>query len=158
MGVNELLVGDADIAIRGARPTQENLVAQRLSATSGVPLAARSLLERAGTDRFDALPWIGWPKGLPIAEAQWIEQHVPEERIVLRIDDLHTQARAAESGAGVFLASTEIAWCYRDLVPLQSAPPGPMNALWLAAPAALRQVPRVAAVWDFLIDGFSKLR
>ena len=142
--------GDADVAIRSARPEQGNLVMRRVGTAPMRPYASRHLLERRGPDLM-RLPWIAWPENLNIEEVRWFAAHVPQARVVLRVDALHAQARAAEAGVGAVLLSDPVARIYRDLVPVPGAPDGYHSTLWIASPEAVRHLPRVDTVWQFLL-------
>ncbi|MEO0605934.1 MAG: LysR family transcriptional regulator [Myxococcota bacterium] len=141
--------GDADIAVRSARPTQENLVARRITTLSSHPHAARTLLDRLGSDLAD-LPWIAWPERLGVGEERWFREHAPGAKVALVADDIHAQARACEAGLGVAILADAMGRRYRDVVPVPGAPEGYAQELWLAATEASRMLPRVDAVWRFL--------
>lgn len=141
--------GDADIAIRSARPTQENLVARRVATVPSRPFVSRRLLEQFGPDP-EALPWIAWPEQLDVGEARWFGEHAPRARVVLVADNVHAQARACEAGVGVAILADEMARHYDDLVAVPGATTGYDQELWLVATEASRGLPRVDAVWNFL--------
>ncbi|MBX2801271.1 MAG: LysR family transcriptional regulator [Myxococcales bacterium] len=149
--------GDADIAVRSARPTQENLVMMRLATAPFRAFAATSLVERMGSDIASDLPWIGWPTHLDIDEQRWFAEHVPEDRVVLRVDQLHAQIRACQAGVGAALLSVPAARAYGGMVPVRGVPDGSSQPLWMAAPTAVRDLPRVDAVWHFIAETFEEL-
>lgn len=77
---------------------------------------------------------------------------------VLRSSHFQSQLAAAASGLGVMLASEPFA-AVRPLVPVKIAralQPAwdalPVEDLWLVGHRALRTVPRVAALWDFVVE------
>ena len=140
--------GDADIAIRSARPAQENLVSQRIATLPTRPFVAQSLLQRVGAN-LDTLPWVAWPS-MNIAEVRWFETHAPHARVVLVVDDMHAQARACEAGVGAAIMAEPMARQYHGLVPVPGAPEGYESPLWMATTETARAIPRVQVVWAFL--------
>lgn len=157
--VADLARREADLAIRGARPESGDLVARKLAdvhpALLASPKYAASLapLRRLRDARF-----ITWgPELSSIAAAQLIQKHVPPENIVLRTSHLGTQVAAAEAGLGVVALDRTIVRA-TSLVEVELAPelaksiPRRAGEMWLVGHRALRDVPRIAAVWAFLIE------
>lgn len=77
---------------------------------------------------------------------------------VLRTSYFPGQVAAAAAGLGVMLASEPFRFV-RRLVPVaisRALQPGwdalPLEELWLVGHRALRTVPRIAALWDFLAE------
>lgn len=139
--------GDADIAIRSMRPNQENLVCRRVATYTTRPWVASSLLQRVGPD-LETLPWVTWPP-MNILEVRWFDEHVPNARVALVVDDMHALARACEAGVGAALMADPMATRYHGLVPVPDGPDGYESVLWMASPEAVRPLPRVEAVWRF---------
>jgi DNA-binding transcriptional LysR family regulator len=88
----------------------------------------------------------------------WVSKHVPPQTIALRTNSSASQLRAAENGAGVLLIAAALARA-RRLVEVKlakrlraSLTPMPHTSLWLVTHRALRQTPRIAAVWSFLLE------
>ncbi|MEL6346347.1 MAG: LysR family transcriptional regulator [Myxococcota bacterium] len=151
--------GDADIAIRSLRPTQQNLVMKQLPTPPIVPMIAASILRRHGNGSVDVrdLPWVAWPEDANIMEVRWFQQHVPKAQIVLRVDDLHAQARACQAGVGATLLPASLRGIYSGIRIIPGAPEGFTLPLWLVSPEAVRSLPRVAAVWSFIDGLFDRL-
>lgn len=157
---------EADLALRGVRPSSGDLVAQKLGAATARPHGSKDLVRRLGKLRsFAEVPFITWADDLAhLPDARFLAAHVPAERLVLRTSAMATQIAAARAGLGavflpdVFQAST-------GLVPLELAPSArklladlPESDLWLIGHAAYRRVPRIAAVWEFLRDEITNER
>jgi DNA-binding transcriptional LysR family regulator len=104
-------------------------------------------------------PWIAWDASLGhLPDARWVAEHVPIGSVVLRTNSSGAQLRAAQNGAGVLLIANAQAQA-RGLVEVkltknlrESLAPTPVTSLWLVTHRALRYVPRVAAVWTFLVE------
>jgi len=149
---------DADIALRAARPARGDLVATRLVQVASVPLAAPSYIERLGVvEDFHAIRWTTWTDALAhIPDARWVLSQAREEALVIRTDRMEAQLAAARSGLCAVLTAAP----YEGLPGLRRLtiapslfsrlPPLPEQELWLVGHRALRDVPRVAAVWDWL--------
>jgi DNA-binding transcriptional LysR family regulator len=107
----------------------------------------------------EAVPWINWNDALAhLPDARWIAAKVPESRIVLRCASFEPMVEATRAGLGAILlyrAQGELSRL--DVLRLsrllrREIAPFPRGAIYLAGHRALRHVPRVAAVWDFLLD------
>ena len=125
--------------------------------------AARSAKRRAPAKDWGALPWIGWGDDMAsFPPARWVADHVPRSAIVLRTSHFTTQVAAVEAGVGVALLPPAYARV-SALVPVRSrgalassVDALPTNETWLVGHRALRTVPRVAAVWAFLVEEFAR--
>jgi DNA-binding transcriptional LysR family regulator len=133
------------------------LVTTRLVTAPWVAAASLRLAARLGTlTRWDAAPWIQWDRDLAsFAPAKWIAQHAGE--VVLRTSDFPAQISAARAGLGLMLAPAPYV-AVSGLVEIgyvaRLAPSWPNDDLWLVGHKALREVPRVAAVWEWLVAEF----
>jgi len=160
IGYADLSRGEADIALRAQRPTRGDLVARRLGPFGSVVVGARSVYaEGPPVAELGALPWLQWgPELAHIPDAVWLAEQVPAEAVVLRTNSISAQLEAARAGVGVMLAAAAYATlegvCEVSLMgeaeALVSSRPG--QSIWLVGHQALRGVPRVAAVWDFLAE------
>jgi DNA-binding transcriptional LysR family regulator len=154
---------EADLALRTIRPAAGPLVMQRLNRTPWVPLASPSLVRalegplRAWADA----PWLGWAEPLhQLHVARWLGARV-KTPLMLRSNSFVVQVNAALAGLGVVLAPAPYEHVYAlQRLPLsrtlaRDAQSAPSDDLWLVAHEALRHVPRVAAVWDYLLTSLS---
>ncbi len=151
---------EADLALRTLRPTHGDLVVVKLGETDEALLcSARYAAKHGPLRRIDQVRWITWGDGLAhLPAARWVAEAVPESAIVLRTDSIGTQTAAASAGLGVALLSR----VYQGVHGLVSMPlttafrkllPKPTHtALWLVGHRALREVPRIAATWSFLVE------
>ncbi len=148
---------DADIAFRTVRPSQGALVARKLPSFRLVLACAPSLLERHRKPRrrvnLSALPWIQWDSHtMGVAEARWLQANVPDANIVMRASDMPTILRAAQLGLGAIVCAEPIARLAEGLVTISTKQELPEATPWLVAHEALRHVPRVDAVWRWIVD------
>ncbi|UJR86294.1 Hypothetical protein I5071_83780 [Sandaracinus amylolyticus] len=165
IGYADLARRDADLALRVSRPRSGDLVAKRIfaarEAVLGAPAYVKSLgrLKRASDAR-----WITYADDLAsLPTMRWLKREAPAMTAVLATSDFSAQARAAEAGLGVFVAPSPFVHAYRLVeVPLArplatSLAEVPEGELWLVGHRALRDVPRIAAVWSFLEASFERM-
>ncbi|XXY49269.1 LysR family transcriptional regulator [Sorangium sp. So ce269] len=158
--VVDLTRHEADVALRSVRPEGADLVVTKLGSARWVAAASRQLVKDSGRlASWDAVPWIAWDRDLAsFPAARWLARHAPGADIALRTSFFLSQLTAAENGLGALLVP-EPHMNARALAPLRfagaleaSAAEWPIDDLWLVGHRALRDVPRVAAVWSFLIE------
>jgi DNA-binding transcriptional LysR family regulator len=160
MAYVDLARREADLVLRGMRPDRGDLVAVKLVEARAVPSGRDTLVARLGrVSDIAAIPWITYgPDMAHIPDAAWILGTVPESAIVLRTSSFTAQVAAVDAGLGVTLIAEAFPMRPR-LVPVafgralaSRLPPFPVGQLWLAAHRAMRFIPRVAAVWEFIIE------
>lgn len=165
VGYADLTRGEADLALRARRPARGDLVAQKLVTTRSIPAAAPAYVDALGPVRsLDDVRWIAWGHDLAqIPEARWLSAHVTAPP-VLRTSAFSAQLNAAATGLGAVLAPEP----YLDrfgLVPVRRGrglaaawDALPAGELWLVGHVALRRVPRVAVLWQFVVEQFTAPR
>lgn len=163
IGYVNLARREADLALRGIRPERGDLVSVRLTTSRSIPFASATHAEELGNVR-DAseLPWITYGAELDhIPDAAWVLQVATSSSFVLRTSSFSSQVAATVSGLGVMLGPRELMRDVPALAPVSftrrergALPPFPEGALYLVAHRSMRRVPRVAAVWDFLVEQF----
>lgn len=163
IGYADLTRREADLALRSIRPAAGDLVARRLVTPRYVVIASPAHAEELGRLGDPAAArWLTWEEDLAhLSDAEWIAQHVPPEQVVLRTSSMTAQIEAARTGLGLMLAAAP----YADLRGLRaltttralsrSVDAIPRGSLWLVGHRALREVPRIAAVWSWLEARFS---
>jgi DNA-binding transcriptional LysR family regulator len=152
--VVDLVMREADLAIRTVRPDKGDLVVHRLAAVKSVVVCSPELAKRPLP--LTELPWVAWDRSLShIPEMVWLREHVADAAIVFRSTELSTLLRAAQEGIGALVVAEPVAARAGGLVRLVShRAPMPESAVWLVSHRALRPVPRVAAVWQWVVDAF----
>jgi len=158
--VIDLTRREADLALRTVRPAQGDLVITRLASVRWVLVASAELARELGTLRsWGDAPWVGWGARLSmVGPAKWLESHAKGVDPVVRSDSLMLQIAAVSASAGVTLVPEPSAAHY-GLVPVRLAPSlradaanWPTDELFLVTLRALRDVPRVRALWDLLVE------
>ncbi len=155
---------EADLALRSARPRSGDLLVKKLGEGRGAIQASAAYAAELG--RLRALGdarWITWGDDLAhLDAARFVAERVPAEAVQVRTSHIGTQLAAARAGVGVLLADRTVGRASGlvevSLAPgLQRALPQLRSELWLVVHRALRDVPRIAAVWEFLVDEARRL-
>jgi DNA-binding transcriptional LysR family regulator len=158
--VSDLTRREADLALRSIRPQSGELVMTKLTTVRWLAMASRAKAQELGVlGAWDEAPWITWDDDLAhIPHARWVSAHVKAPP-VLRTSSMAAQIAATNAGLGVALIDEYTPRAFPDLVAVRhakalkaSAAKWPVDDLWLVGHAALRETPRVAAVWDFLVE------
>ena len=157
---SDLTRREADIALRSRRPDRGDLIAVKVGTSRDDLFGAPEYVAALGALRsLNDARWIQWDRDLAaFSSAQWLEAQVDPASIVLRTSRIGAQVEAARTGLGLVLLPRIYAGVV-GLVPAsltprlrKSLPTLPEHALWLVGHRALRHVPRIAAVWDFLLE------
>jgi len=158
VSVVDLTRGEADLALRTIKPRSGELVVTRVAVTRSVPMASPAYTRELGVlRRADDARWIMWGSDLAhLPEQRWLDAYVSVAP-VLRTSHFPSQLAAARSHAGVVVVPEP----YGPVTGLVPLTPGrglrsawselPNGELWLVGHQALRNVPRVAAVWELLV-------
>jgi DNA-binding transcriptional LysR family regulator len=162
VGYADLTRRDADLALRATRPRSGDLIAVRLVSTPSLPMTSPAYAAELGRlKRWSDARWIGYAADLAqIPTARWVNERTGAAP-VLRTSHFPSQVAAAVAGVGVMLASEPFRFV-RRIVPIAISrvlQPDwdalPVEELWLVGHRALRTVPRIAALWDFLAEHMS---
>lgn len=151
---------EADIALRFARPSSGDLVARRLAEMPLCVLASSSYVTRHGLPSLDQGRWVNVAlPGLVTPEDQWYGQHV---RVApwLQTSSYVVAAQAILSGQGVGLTTRLMLLLSGERlqpISLADVPLPPPLEVWLVAHRSMRHTPRIAAVWDWLVELFDGL-
>lgn len=142
----------ADIAIRLAKPSEEDVVAKRLG-TMGYGLYIRHDHPRAGQFAGAsgmALPVCRLDESMAaLPESQWLARHLPNASITFASNSLVAIYQAVKAGWGAGLLPCFLAAGDHELASLAS-PPVVSREIWLAYPREYRNAPRFRAVIDYL--------
>jgi len=149
---------EADVAVRGTAQPPENLVGRRVGRLQTALYAAQAYLETAARDAAPAAQsWVGHDAVLAhLQSAQWVRKHVPDERVVLRVDSLVALADAVAAGVGLGWVSVPLAEARPALVQLQPPLAEFDTPVWVLTHPDLRRVARIRALTDFLHAGLAQ--
>jgi DNA-binding transcriptional LysR family regulator len=142
---------DADVALRMSGEVPEHLVGRKLG-----EMRMRVYARRGAADLpQQVLPierlcrdyrWIGYDSERTRRFFdRWMLDHVPPERIVMRMDLLHSAAAMARTGLGLALLPTLVEAFEPELVPVSDVLSDAGSPVWLLTHADLRHTARVRA-------------
>lgn len=156
-GFLNLTQREADVAVRGTNQPPENLVARRAGRIQTALYASRGYLASLGERPAEAdYDWVGHDATLAhLQSARWVGKHVPQERVVLRVDSLLALADAVTAGFGVGWLLCPLGDARRDLVQLQPPVPDFDTQVWVLTHPDLRRLARIRALTEFLYERLS---
>jgi DNA-binding transcriptional LysR family regulator len=153
-----LLYREADIAVRMYRPAQMDIISRYLGDVNLCFCAAQTYLDQAGRPQnpedlfhhdlvgFDANEQIikkmqqrGWPAS--------------KESFATRCDLQSAYWQLIRAGCGIGFSQIQVAEADPDVEVLDLDVEIEPLPVWLAAPQAMRQTPRIRRVWDLLAEG-----
>jgi DNA-binding transcriptional LysR family regulator len=150
--VDSLAAGDADLALRLARPARGELVARRVARESFGFYAAASL------PLHGEVAWLGLAGSLArIPEQRHAGQAFASRRPRLLVEDVESLGLAVQSAMGVAILPRQLAARLRDVdevrpgaVGARDLGPVPARDVWLVVHRAKQNVPKVRAVMGWL--------
>ncbi len=157
---DNLLFREADIAVRMYRSTQLDIITRHLGDLRLGVFASRTYLERRGwprqaTDLLDH-DLIGYDRNdLILRHMRALGWPATREMFAIRCDSQTTYMALIQAGCGIGFAQVGIMGKDPEMVELQLGLDLPHLPVWLAAPQAMRNTPRIARVWNLLADGLA---
>lgn len=153
--LEDLLLGEADIAVRLFRPTQKSLVARQIAGGRLGLFAHRDYVARVGSPRSPEdlakhdLVGAGDERS-SLAGFEALGVSLPPSRFALRIDSPLGQMRAVRAGLGIAAGLLSSAERDPDLVRVLPEL-GADLTIWVSVHEDQRDVPRVRAVFDAIV-------
>ncbi|SDX68075.1 transcriptional regulator, LysR family [Ruegeria halocynthiae] len=153
-----LLFREADIAVRMYRPDQVDIIAKHIGEVPLCFCAARSYLDRAGRPTSPAElmqhDLVGFDTNEDIIAAMrnkgW---PASRDSFATRCDNQTAYWELIRAGCGVGFSQLSIVQADPNVEVLEIDVEIPVLPVWLAAPQAMRQTPRIRRVWDLLAEG-----
>jgi DNA-binding transcriptional LysR family regulator len=156
----ELIVGDAivdlsrreaDLALRFVRPDRGDLLVRRVGTLRFAVFGSKTYLDVHRGQRAEDLAWLDWDTTqAQLPDAAWRHAEFPGIEPVLRTNNVGVRLRATRAGLGVSVLARSLAARYSELEALEDLPAIPDIPVWLVGHRALRNLPRIKAVWAFL--------
>lgn len=151
---------EADLALRSTKIAGADLVATKVVSTEWIPAGSPALVNKLGAlSSWDAAPWIMWDRDMSgFPPAQWMTKHANKAAVPLRTSHFASQVAAVAAGLGLALVPAPYARLQkfaraRSVKALAaSLEELPKSELWLVGHRIMRDVPRVNAVWTFLME------
>lgn len=159
---DNLLLREADIAIRMVEPTQPDLIARKIGAFRLGLYAHESYLAAMPTEPNPAEPgghvFVGYDRSTLIIDGM-ARVGLPATRsdFRLRCDDQVAYIEAIAAGAGYGIAMCHLMDARPGVVDLAPDLPFPTLPVWIVAHRELRSAARVRKVFDHLADALSSL-
>ncbi len=156
--VASLAAGDADIAVRMARPMRGDLVTQKVRTETYGYFATATLAPHP------AMPWLGLAGSLAhIPEQAHADRAFADRPPRLLVEDVESLGMAVAAGLGVAVLPRALAAHLGSLVELSPAQVGaehvgPISArsVWMVVHRSKQQVPKIRAVRDWLQEALSR--
>ena len=153
--VSNLLLREADIALRMVRPEQSSLVARQIGQMRLRACASADYLQRRGTPQVPedlvSHDLIAGDTNTEIEQGfQTMGYSVSALHFGLRTDDLNVRWAAVCAGLGIGFISENMVQSDDRIVPLLPMLNLPVFPVWLTVHRELRTSARIRAVYDFL--------
>ena len=148
---------EADVAVRPSNRPPENLVGRRVGRIQTAIYASKAYLGEHGQNKdWAEYDWVAPDEALAhLAQAKWVRKHIPEDRIVARVDSLLGMAEAVRHGLGVGLLLCLLGDQESDLVRLAPSNEELDTQVWVLTHPDLRNVARIKALTDHLYERLS---
>ena len=152
---------DADVALRVARPKENDLFGRKLADIGWTVYGAREAYSALGTapdDRLAVLPFIGWSEDVRgVAAAGWVLDHVRPANVIYRSNSLINQYRAARDGMGLAVLPCYLADDDPALHRIITSPIAPLTReLWIVTHEDLKRTARIRAFLDVVGNGLAQ--
>jgi len=149
---------EADVALRYGTPKDSELVARRVATLAFGLYASSSYRDKLKAGQPPT--FIGFDEESDfIAEAKWLARQFGDRRFSFRTNSQTTQAAAARAGYGIALLPRYIVGFHEpDLVEVSLGGRLPKRDVWLLVRRDLKNVPRVKAVTEYLVEVFKRER
>ncbi len=152
--------GDAELAIRMARPTGASLLAKRLPDARLGLFASRRWLAGRNPAAIDvgAGPLLAYDDSFGrLPELAWLDRVGLTQAVRLACGSTRALLTACAAGAGIGLLPTLYIRPEHDLVELPVAAAPPLRTPWLIAHRDVRRLPAVAAVHRWIVAAFAAM-
>ena len=159
----DLSRGEADVALRSGDTEDEALVGRKIGDSLWAVYASADYLARHGRPQgvhdLGRHAWVGLDESMAAHRSMhWLRQVAPEARIVVRTSSVLGLAQSACAGVGLAALPLPLGEGDPGLVRVLGPVPE-LTRIWrvLTTPE-LRREPRVAALFDFVVDEVEALR
>ncbi|MBP5986425.1 MAG: LysR family transcriptional regulator [Azonexus sp.] len=144
---------EADIAVRLARPVDGDYVMRCLGKLAySIYGAAHRMVEANWADE----AWVAYEHALDqVPEMLWLAQNVGHERVSFRCNNMDALATAVADGVGLGILPRFLGERHAGIACISGAVPVLEREMWLVLPRELREIPRIRAVSDWLVQRFT---
>lgn len=155
MQIANLTKREADISIGLMRPTGPRLVARRIARCDVHLYASQKYIERHGElvriDDIDRHVFVDYVEDMiEIPSLKWLRDTTGQRKVVFRSTSPLSQLRAVVAGVGIGMFPDYIVRGETSVKPILPKVVKAEREIWLAIHEDLRNVPRMAAVFNFI--------
>lgn len=159
--IRNLSKREAEMAVRGGRPSERGVVVRKLAPLVSTAYASRTYVEARGgarNGRFDGHDLILFGEPLTmVSEARWLEQRASKARVAFRSSSTYARHHAVLAGLGVATLPCYIGDADESLVRLVEPRDGIQSDVWLVVHRDLQHTARVRACAEHLAAEFRGL-
>jgi DNA-binding transcriptional LysR family regulator len=156
--VRNLAKREADLAIRGGRPTERGVVVRKLAPFVCTAYASRAYIAARGMPRgggFDGHDLIQYPEAMAgLRDARWLAQRAPRAHVAFRSGSTYARLHAAAAGLGIASLPCYLGDEDESLVRVVDPSDGLAYDIWLVIHQDLQSAGRVRACADHLVNEF----
>lgn len=155
--------GEVDIALRSGDTEDNALVGRKVGDSLWAVYASPKYIARRGQpngiEDLERHDWAGFDETMAKHRAtQWLQQVAPKAHIVASNNSVLGLVYSAKAGIGLAALPTALGDAEPDLVRVLGPIPELARIWRVLTTAELRHTPRVAALFDFLVDEVDALR
>lgn len=159
----DLMKGDADIALRSGHTEDGELIGRKIGDSVWAVYASRSYIERHGQPtRVEDLKQhalVGFDETMgKHRTSQWLRDVAPDATLAARSSSVLGLVYSVKAGIGVAPLPVSLGDAEPDLVRVLGPIPELARIWRILTTPALRQTPRIAAFFDFIVDEIDSLR
>ena len=159
----DLAKGEADIALRAGESKDSSLIIRKLADTPWAIYASRSYVGRhgrtEGADELDRHAMIHFDGELEnLGVSKWLRAAAPNAIVTARCNHVIGMLLTVKSGVGIGPLPVQIGDLEDDLVRVFDPVPESMSSTYLLVHPDLRNVPRVRALFDFMVSEIDSFR
>ena len=155
--------GEVDIALRSGDTQDNALVGRKVGDSLWAVYASPKYIARRGqpngVEDLERHDWVGFDDTMAQHRAAtWLAQVAPKAHLVARNNSVLGLVYSAKAGVGLAALPTALGDAEPDLVRVLGPIPELARSWRVLTTAELRHTPRVAALFDFLVDEVDALR
>jgi DNA-binding transcriptional LysR family regulator len=159
----DLAKGEADIALRAGESKDSALISRKFADTPWAIYASRSYVGRHGhiggardLNRHAIIAFDGYLATIRISK--WLQAAAPNASVTARCNQIIAMLLSVKSGVGVGPLPVHMGDLEDDLVRVVDPVPETLSGVYLLVHPDLRNVPRVRALYDFMVSEIESFR
>ncbi len=159
----DIAKGEADVAIRAGASSEETLVGRKIADVPWALYGSRAYLQGYGrparVEDIDVHAVIGFDGDIKDHHAaKWLRSVAPSARTVARSNTVPGLLMSVRSGAGLAPLPMPLAARDAELERVIGPVPGLYSPIYLLTHPDLRRMPRVSALFDFVVEELERVK